>query len=262
MPDTATLPVMLKALRLPAFTQHWQHFEEVAQDQGWSRAQFLAELCEHELAERETRRIRRLTQQSQLPTGKTLDAFDFRHAKGLDRARITALAKSTAWVEQAQNLLLFGPSGVGKSHLASAIGHALIERGMPVRYVSATALVQHLQRAREVLSLPEALAKLDKYRVLIVDDLAYVKKSEHETSVLFELIAHRYETASLVITANQPFSAWDEVFSDTIMTVAAVDRLVHHATIIEFNNDSYRQRIAKAKTKTTTTGGKDSTSDN
>mgnify|MGYP003780358327 FL=1 len=133
---------------------------------------------------------------------------------------------------------------------------------MPVRYVSATALVQQLQRARTALSLPEALAKLDKYRVLIVDDLAYVKKSEHETSVLFELIAHRYESASLVITANQPFSAWDEVFSDTIMTVAAVDRLVHQATIIEFNNDSYRRRAAKAKTETTTTGGKNSSSDN
>jgi len=193
-------------------------------------------------AERQTRRIQRLTHQSQLPSGKTLSAFEFKHARGVERRRIEALTSDAEWVRQAHNLILFGPSGVGKTHLAAAIGHGLTEQGLSVRYVTATTLVQHLQQARRELRVPDALGKLDKYAVLVIDDLGYVKKNEQETSVLFELIAHRYESASIVITANQPFSEWDQVFSDTMMTVAAVDRLVHHATIIELTNESYRKR--------------------
>lgn len=247
MPDPATLPILLKALRLPAFARHWQRIGETAAAEGWAAPQFLAWLCEQELAERETRRIHRFAQQSQLPSAKTLACFDFKHAKGVDPRRVRALAEDTEWVAEGHNLILFGPSGVGKSHLAAGIGHAMIEKGVRVRYTTATALVQHLQSARQALKLPDALAKLDKFAVLIIDDLGYVKKSEQETSVLFELIAHRYESASLIITANQPFSEWDQVFTDTMMTVAAVDRLVHHATIVELNNQSYRRRAAAAQ---------------
>jgi len=244
MPDIATLPVLLKALRLPSFARHWQRLSDTAHTEGWLAPQFLAELCELELAERHTRRIQRFAQQSQLPSGKTLACFDFKHAKGVDRRRVRALSEDADWVTEAHNLILFGPSGVGKSHLAAAIGHALIEQGVRVRYTTATALVQELQSARQALKLPEALAKLDKFSVLIIDDLGYVKKDEHETSVLFELIAHRYESASLIVTANQPFSEWDQIFTDSMMTVAAVDRLVHHAQIIEITNQSYRRRAA------------------
>lgn len=246
MSDPATLPLLLKTLRLPAFARHWQRISETAAADGWTTAQFLAWLCEQELAERETRRIARFAQQSQLPAAKTLASFEFKHAKGADPRRVRALGEDTDWVAQGHNLIVFGPSGVGKSHLAAAIGHALIEKGVRVRYITATALVQHLQSARQALRLPDALAKLDKFAVLIVDDLGYVKKSKQETSVLFELIAHRYESASLIVTANQPFSDWDQVFTDTMVTVAAVDRLVHHATIIELNNQSYRRRAAAA----------------
>jgi DNA replication protein DnaC len=105
-------------------------------------------------------------------------------------------------------------------------------------------LVQSLQQAREQLQLEAALQKLDKYRVLILDDFGYVKKSDQETYVLFELIAHRYETGSLIITSNQPFSEWDNIFPDEMMTVAAIDRLVHHANLIEVRSDSYRRKAA------------------
>jgi DNA replication protein DnaC len=113
-----------------------------------------------------------------------------------------------------------------------------------VRYFATTALVQQLQLARKQLRLEDALHKLDKYAALILDDFGYVKKSEQETQVLFELIAHRYETGSLIITSNQPFAEWDRIFPDQMMTVAAVDRLVHHATIIEVSSDSYRRKEA------------------
>lgn len=154
------------------------------------------------------------------------------------------LTQDTTWLERAENCLIFGPSGTGKTHLAAALGRCVIEQGKRVRFLSASTLVQLLQQAKLQLMLPNALAKLDRFDLLIIDDLGYVKKSEAETSVLFELIAHRYERKSLLITANQPFSQWDEVFADAMMTVAAVDRLVHHALIVEIQADSFRRQSA------------------
>jgi len=153
-----------------------------------------------------------------------------------------ALATDMAWVEAAHNVLLFGPSGVGKSHLAATLGHALIEHGLRVRYTAACELVQQLQAAKQELHLADALTKLDKYHLLVIDDIGYVKRSESETSVLFELIAHRYEAGSLLITSNLPFSAWNRVFPDDMMAVAAIDRLIHHAQVFELSGESYRKR--------------------
>ena len=136
------------------------------------------------------------------------------------------------------------PPGGGKSHLAAAIGLALVENGKRVLFSRTTDLVQKLQVARRNLELEYALAKLDKYHLLILDDLAYVTKDQAETSVLFELIGTRYERRSMLITANQPFGEWGTVFPDQAMTLAAVDRLVHHATILEMNVESYRRREA------------------
>lgn len=161
------------------------------------------------------------------------------------------LGENPAWLERAENLLLFGASGVGKTHLAAAVARCMVELGKRVKFFSAIALVQQLQQAKLQLQLQGALKKLDRFDLLVLDDLGYVKKSEAETSVLFELIAHRYERRSLLITANQPFSAWDTIFTDSMMTVAAVDRLVHHALIIEIQSQSYRKHAAIAKSSTT-----------
>jgi DNA replication protein DnaC len=128
---------------------------------------------------------------------------------------------------------LFGPPSGGKSHLAAALGFALVENGWRVLFTRTTDLVQRLQIARRELALEAAIAKLDKYHLLILDDLAYVTKDQAETSVLFELISARYERQSLLITANQPFGEWGKIFPDQAMTVAVVDRLVHHATIFD-----------------------------
>jgi DNA replication protein DnaC len=141
--------------------------------------------------------------------------------------------------------LVFGPPGVGKSHLSSAIGLALVENGYRVLFTRTTDLVQKLQQARRDLALESAIAKLDKFDLLILDDIAYVTKDQAETSVLFELISARYERRSTLITANQPFGAWDTIFPDPAMTLAAVDRLVHHATIFEMNVESYRRKAAQ-----------------
>src|SRR5262249_584158 len=135
-------------------------------------------------------------------------------------------------------------TGAGKSHLAAAIGLALVESGRRVLFTRTSDLVQRLQIARRELALESTIAKLDKYHLLILDDIAYVNKDQAETSVLFELIGSRYERRSMLITANQPFGAWSKVFPDETMTLAAIDRLVHHATILEMNVESYRRRAA------------------
>ena len=157
---------------------------------------------------------------------------------------INALAAGDAWLDQGANCLIFGPPGVGKSHLASAIGLALVENGYRVLFTRTTDLVQRMQVARRELALEALLARLDRYHLLILDDIAYVQKDQAETSVLFELISARYERRSLLITANQPFGEWNRVFPDETTAVAAVDRLVHHATILEMNVESYRRREA------------------
>ena len=145
-----------------------------------------------------------------------------------------------------QTLTLFGPPGTGKSHLVCALGHALLDRGWRVAFTRTGELVQRLQAARRDLRLPAELAKLDRFDLLILDDVSYVRRDQAETSVLFELIAERYERKSIAITANQPFSAWDQIFPDAAMTLAAVDRLVHHSTIFEMNVESFRRRAAAA----------------
>ena len=142
-------------------------------------------------------------------------------------------------------MLLLGPSGTGKTHIAHAIGHQLVADGVRCKVFPAVGLVQYLQQAKRDLELMKALTKLDKYRVLIIDDIGYVRKTDSETQVLFEFIAHRYESGSLIITSNQPFSHWDQIFPDTLMTVAAIDRIIHHATIIEIDAESYRKKHHK-----------------
>ena len=186
---------------------------------------------------------RHLAEAKLLP-GKTLDTFDFDAVPMISKAQVMAICAGDSWLENGANLILFGPPGGGKSHLSSAIGLALIEKGWRVLFVRTSDLVQKLQVARRELALENAINRLDRFDLLILDDLAYVAKDQAETSVLFELISARYERRSLLITANQPFGEWNRVFPDPAMTLAAVDRLVHHATIFEMNVESYRRRAA------------------
>ena len=250
-PAAAVLPTLLTALRLPSIARHWKRLTETADRDGWPAARLLAALLEIEMADRISRRIQRHRDQSALPAGKTFATFDFDAASGIRKAQLLALASGDGWIDSGGNLLVFGQSGTGKSHAVAAIGHTLIDAGRRVLFAATTDMVQKLQAARRDLTLSALLDKLDKFDLIVLDDLSYVRKDQAETSVLFELIAHRYERHSIAITANQPFSAWGEVFPDPAMTVAAIDRLVHHATIIEMNGESYRKRSAVARTTAT-----------
>jgi DNA replication protein DnaC len=230
--DAARLELLLTDLRLPAIKLMWNKLATQSDKEGWPAARFLAALAEHEVAERGRRRIERHLAEARLPVGKTLASFDFEAVPMVSKAQVMALAAGDTWLEKGANLLLFGPPGAGKSHLAAAIGLALVENGWRLLFMRTSELVQR------------AIAKLDKYHLLILDDIAYVSKDQAETSVLFELIGSRYERHSLLITANQPFGDWGKVFPDQAMTLAAIDRLVHHATILEMNVESYRRRAA------------------
>jgi DNA replication protein DnaC len=242
--DAARIELLLAELRLPAVKLVWASLAAQADKEGWPAGRFLAALAEHEVAERSRRRLERHLAEARLPPGKTLDTFDFEAVPVISKAQVMALAAGDAWLNNGTNLLLFGPPGGGKSHLAAALGFALVEGGWRVLFTRTIDLVQRLQIARRELALEAAITKLDKFHLLILDDLAYVTKDQAETSVLFELISARYERRSLIITANQPFGEWGKVFPDQAMTVAVVDRLVHHATIFEMNVESYRRRAA------------------
>jgi DNA replication protein DnaC len=242
MHNQATLPLLLKQLHLSSMYTQWEEISLQAEQEKWDYPQYLTALANCELATRQQQRIQRHIKGSALPPGKTLDTFDFAASKSVNAAQITGLANNMDWVKQANNLVIFGPSGVGKTHIASAIGCRLIEKGIRALFTPTTALVQKLQQARRDYKLTECLNKLARFNLLILDDIGYVKKDEAETSVLFELIAQRYESYSLIITSNQPFKEWDQIFPDNIMAVAAIDRLVHHSTIINITDDSYRRR--------------------
>ena len=245
IPTSARLSMMLTDLRLPTIKRLAGDLCTQSDNEGWPAHRLLEALLEHEINEREARRINRHRVESNLSPDKRLSSFDFSAVPSVSKAQVMALAEGTEWVERGANVLLFGPPGVGKSHLVSALGHALIDAGRRVLFARCSDLVQRLQVARRDLRLPQELAKLDRFDLLILDDLSYVRRDQAETSVLFELISERYERKSLAITANTPFSQWGEVFVEPAMTLAAVDRLVHHSTILEMNVESYRRRAAQ-----------------
>ena len=241
----AIIPTLLRTLRLPTIGRLWEEQCQQATAANWSHQRLLQALLEHEATERDQRRTAARRHASRLPPGKTLGSFKAELIPGLKPAQLDALASGDGWIAAGGNLLVFGPSGVGKTHLAAAVGHGLIDHGYTVFFSHTTDLVQHLQAARRDLELPAALAKLDRFQCLILDDLGYVRKDQAETSVLFELISQAYERRSLIITCTQPFNLWDAIFPDKSMTVAAVDRLIHHATILELGGESYRRRSAQ-----------------
>lgn len=241
------LPVMLRSLRLPAFVEHHAEFAATATDKAWGYEHYLAKLAEQEMARRYESRIAKWNREAKLPAGKSFEALEIKSLPAAVQKQVIALRDSSQWALRAENVLLIGPSGVGKSHIAAALAQQLIEQGVRARWMSATALVQHLQLARQELDLMTAMTRFDKYRVMIIDDIGYVRKTDAETQVLFEFIAHRYESGSLIVTSNQPFSQWDQIFPDALMTVAAIDRIIHHATIIEIDTESYRRKEQKQK---------------
>ena len=175
----------------------------------------------------------------------------------LDRASqktLPALCEG-GFVERGENLLAFGLPGRGKTHLACALGHELLQHGYRVFFTPTYALVQRLLVAKRDLTLEKELTRLDRFDAVILDDIGYVQQSREEMEVLFTFLAERYERRTVIITSNLVFSEWDRIFKDPMTTAAAIDRLIHHAVILEMNGTSYRTEEAKQRTDSATTTG-------
>jgi DNA replication protein DnaC len=209
----------------------------------------VCEVLEMEREDRWVRRVARLRYSSKLPPGKTLETFDLKRLPQPLAAKVRDLARGD-FVDEAVNVLAFGLPGTGKSHAAAALGHALVEAGHSVLWVPTFKLVQDLLVAKRELELPRALRKLDAFEVIVLDDIGYVQQAPEEVEVLFTLLAERYERRSVVITSNLVFSQWDQVFKNPMTTAAAIDRLVHHCVILEFDVPSYRSRRDQEGTDT------------
>jgi DNA replication protein DnaC len=205
---------------------------------------FLSELTHLECETRKANRIHRELKRSELERSKTWDQVEWERLPLTIRQRMDQL-RSGEFLREANNLLIFGRPGTGKTLLLSALGDALVRAGHTVCMAPCVKWVQHLLLAKKELRLPQLLTKLGKFSALIIDDLGYVQQSRDEMEVLFTLIAECYERTSILLSSNQPFSKWESIFKDPMTTAAAIDRLVHHSIILELNVSSYRLEQAR-----------------
>jgi len=222
-------------------------FEELAQralQESSSYQQYLLELVERECQARVTKRTERMLRDSRLPLEKDLASFDMARLPAKVSRQVRTLVEGS-FVDRRENLLLFGKTGTGKTHLLSAIAQELVRAGRRGVSWPCALLVQELLKAKRDLKLRQVLKQMSKCEVLLIDDIGYVQQSREEMEVLFTLLADRYERGTVMLTSNLPFSKWETIFKDPMTTAAAIDRLVHHSVILELNIASYRLEAAK-----------------
>jgi len=236
----------LKELRLPTMRASCPEVAERARADALSYEDFLLVLVDQERDVRRQHRIQRALRASNLPLEKTLATFDRKRLPRKVDAHVNALLEGS-FLDRCENVLAFGPPGSGKTHLLCALGQELIYAERRVLYRRCDVLVQELLAAKRDLALPRLLKQWSRFEALVIDDLGYVQHSRDEMEVLFNLLAHRYEQGSVMITSNLPFSRWEEIFKDPMTTVAAIDRLVHHSVVLELNIPSYRLEQSKKR---------------
>ena len=243
-----SVALLFKAFHLPSAARLYAELLPKAQKEGWTHPRFLRELLTGELQDRQERLTQRLLKAAHLPPGKTMASLDESCLPAKVRRQLPSLLEG-GFVNRATNILAFGLPGRGKTHFLAALGHELILRHhRRVLFIPTFKLVSHLLQAKAEHRLPEALKKLDRFEVIILDDIGYVQQSREEMEVLFTFLAERYERKSLMISSNLVFSQWDKIFKDPMTTMAAIDRLVHHSIILEFDGaESIRARKAKNK---------------
>jgi len=234
----------LDELGLTTVKKRYTDIAQKARKDLWGYEEYLLEGVKEESEIRRNRRIDRLLHQSRLPLEKRLDTFERNRLPNKVRHQINILAEGK-FLENNENILIFGNPGSGKTHLICALGQALIRQDKRVYFSTCALLLQELLAAKRDLKLPKLFKKLNRYHAIIIDDIGYVHQDKEEMEVLFTLLAQRYERGSVMITSNLPFSRWENIFKDPVMTAATIDRIVHHSIIIELNVLSYRISAAK-----------------
>jgi DNA replication protein DnaC len=246
--------LLLRSFYLSTMAVQYEEVMRRAEKEGWSHRQVMRHLCESEAAERGQRRTARLLAESGLPETKTLSSLDESLLPVKVRRALPSLIEG-GFADRAVNVLAFGLPGRGKTHFLAALGRELILRhSKRVLFRPAFKLVGQLLAAKRDLRLEAELKKLDRYEVLILDDIGYLQQSREEMEVLFTLLAERYERRSVLISSNLVFSQWDQIFKDAMTTMAAIDRLVHHSIILEFDGASQRVKRASEKAGTKAAG--------
>ena len=240
------LSVRLEALNLLAMLSVYQDLASKITNAKQSPLDYLEELTRIELEQRNQKHIQYLLKSAKLPRDKLLIDFDITRIPALTSGLIQNLS-SGDFIDRQENLLIFGNPGTGKSHLSIALTREWCLQGRKCLYITAASLVQDLLVAKNKMALSNFIKKLDRFEVLIIDDISYIPYERAESDVLFVLLAQRYEQRSVVITSNLVFSGWSQIFKDEMSTNAAIDRLVHHSTILELNSESYRIKAAKDK---------------
>jgi DNA replication protein DnaC len=245
MSHSETIRLHCKALRLPTIGDVFAETIALAERESWPLETFLLQLLELEAAGRQERRVQRLLSEAHLPEGKTLASFD-QNRLPLRTRRILPELATGSLIAHAENLLCFGLPGTGKTHLLAALGYEWVNQNHSVLFTPTYKLVDGLLRAKRDYALEPELRRLDRFDVVILDDIGYVQQSRAEMEVLFTFLAERYERRSVAITSNLVFSEWNQIFKDPLTTAAAIDRVVHHATIIEFGPDMTSFRAEQA----------------
>ena len=238
----------LEKLRLPTIRREWEGAAASCANDGRNYGDFLLQLTERELIEREQRAAQRRIKSAKFPVLKTLENFDFGAQASINETLIRELT-SGEYLDARENVLLIGNSGTGKTHLATALGFAACAQGKRVRFWSATALVTHMLEMREQRELKRFFAQVQKHDLIILDELGYVPFSKAGAELLFEVVSRAYERLSLIVTTNLPFEQWTEVMGSERLTGALLDRLTHRVHIIEANGESYRLKDARKRRK-------------
>ncbi len=243
----------LKKLRLPTFLSEYDKLARQCAAENVDHSSYLLRLSELELIERERRMIERRIKAAKFPAVKSLDSFDFKAIPSLNKLLVTDLARCE-YIERRENIIALGPSGTGKTHIALGLGLAACQKGMKVRFITASAMVHELMEARDEQKLLRLQKQLTNQQLLIIDELGFVPLSKTGAELLFEIISQRYERGSIIITSNLPFEEWTETFGTERLTGALLDRLTHHVHILEMNGESFRlnqsRKSKKAKPKT------------